>query len=187
MDWNFGPPEVKVLKWRIGWAAKLYIDRSLYNELQNANFIHSLTLNVTKFWKFFRNFSDFQNISRLFSVITTTTVPDLSPLRFVKAYRSVCCNKDGFSGFELLWCSEKFFGQGRRKIFNLKFKWRRGYYIHLTMSMESKLENINSIPELGNLRIFKIKPPVSHVPTHVEIWQSLIFRNIVPKLFFWSF
>ena len=74
LDWNFGPPEVKVSKWRIGWAAKLYIDHSLYNELQNSNFIQAINVKRNKILDFFRNFSDFQKFSRLFSVITTTTV-----------------------------------------------------------------------------------------------------------------
>ena len=60
----------------------------------------------------------------------------------------------------------KVFGQEqrlrRRKIFNLKFKWRRIYYIHLTMSLESKLENINSFPELGNLLIRNQTTGVEH-------------------------
>ena len=74
LDWNFGPPEVKVSKWRIGWAAKLYIDHSLYNELQNSNFIQAINVKRNKILEFFRNFSDFQKFSRLSSVITTTTV-----------------------------------------------------------------------------------------------------------------
>ena len=109
LDWNFGPPEVKVSKWRIGWAAKLYIDHSLYNELQNSNFIQAINVKRNKILEFFRNFSDFQKFSRLFSVITTTTV--LSHRRS----ESSACSKRTFSGFVCLWCSERFLARDAEK------------------------------------------------------------------------
>ena len=46
----------------------------MYNELQNSNFIQAINVKRNKILEFFRNFSDFQKFSRLFSVITTTKV-----------------------------------------------------------------------------------------------------------------